>query len=137
MDLETEGEVDETYYNQPGATNNTSPIGLARFAYTVTSQAGVSGAEFGEDTYGGRLVGANDVANFALGNNITCSFSSSFDIFETQYKCTISEDEFNLEYNHPERSKNYPLYIVLELYTWHSLHHLEHIRVLKKNMDWK
>jgi|TARA_R110000787_G_scaffold74747_2_gene165988 hypothetical protein len=99
MDLETEGEVDETYYNQPGATNNTSPIGLARFAYTVTSQAGVSGAEFGEDTYGGRLVGANDVANFALGNNITCSFSSSFDIFETQYKCTISEDEFNFSQN--------------------------------------
>ena len=50
---------------------------------------------------------------------------------------SLSEDEFNLEYNHPERSKNYPLYIVLELYTWHSLHHLEHIRVLKKNMDWK
>ena len=49
---------------------------------------------------------------------------------------SLSDDEFNLEYNHLERSKNYPLYIVFELYTFHSLHHLEHIRVLKENMDW-
>lgn len=56
-------------------------------------------AEYGDDTYGGRLVGANDINNFAFGNNITCSFSSSFDIFETQYKCTISEDEFNFSQN--------------------------------------
>jgi len=31
--------------------------------------------------------------------NITCSFSSSFTIYETQYKCTLREDEFNLSLN--------------------------------------
>ena len=98
----TEGEINETYYNQPGDANNITPIGLSRFAYNVTPGAAAvtaSGAEYGEDTYGGRLVGTNDINNFAFGNNITCSFSSSFDIYETQYKCTISEDEFNFSQN--------------------------------------
>ena len=56
-------------------------------------------AEYGEDTYGGRLVGAGDVADFALSSNITASFSSSFTIYETQYKATISENEFNYSQN--------------------------------------
>ena len=56
-------------------------------------------AEYSEDTYGGRLVGASDVADFALSSNITASYSSSFTIYETQYKATISEDEFNFSTN--------------------------------------
>ena len=32
-------------------------------------------------------------------NDITCSFSSSLTIFETQYKCTIRENEFNYSIN--------------------------------------
>ena len=56
-------------------------------------------AEYGEDTFGGRLVGASDVADFALSTNITASFSSSFTIYETQYKATINEDEFNFSTN--------------------------------------
>jgi hypothetical protein len=31
--------------------------------------------------------------------NVTCSFSSSYTIYETQYKCTIREDEFNYTLN--------------------------------------
>jgi hypothetical protein len=102
VEIQTEGEIDETYYNQPGAASNITPVGLTRFAYDVTPAVPAvtaSGAEYGEDTYGGRLVGSTDVANFALGTNITCSFSSSFNIYETQYKCTISEDEFNYSQN--------------------------------------
>jgi len=30
---------------------------------------------------------------------VTCSFSSSLDIFETQYKCTLRESEFNFSLN--------------------------------------
>ena len=56
-------------------------------------------AEYGDDTYGGRLVGANDIADFVLCTEITASFSSSFTIYETQYKATISEDEFNYSQN--------------------------------------
>ena len=32
-------------------------------------------------------------------SNITCSFSSSYKIYETQYKCTMRENEFNFSQN--------------------------------------
>ena len=32
-------------------------------------------------------------------SNVTCSFSSSMTIYETQYKCTIRENEFNFSLN--------------------------------------
>jgi hypothetical protein len=36
---------------------------------------------------------------FITGSDVTCSFSSSYTIFETQYKCTIGADEFNYSSN--------------------------------------
>ena len=56
-------------------------------------------AEYGSGFYGGRTVGNNDSENFVKTSNITCSFSSSFTIYETQYKCTIGESEFNYTLN--------------------------------------
>lgn len=55
--------------------------------------------EYGNGIYGGRTVGNNDIFNFVRDTNITCSFSSSYTIYETQYKCTIGESEFNLTQN--------------------------------------
>jgi len=40
-----------------------------------------------------------DLGNLYEGNNITASFSSSYTIYETQYKCTIDESEFNFSQN--------------------------------------
>jgi len=40
-----------------------------------------------------------DLENLYEGNNITASFSSSYTIYETQYKCTINESEFNFSQN--------------------------------------
>ena len=37
--------------------------------------------------------------NFVTSSNVTCSFSSSYTIYETQYKCTIGENEFNFTLN--------------------------------------
>jgi hypothetical protein len=42
---------------------------------------------------------ADVITNFITSSNVTCSFSSSYKIFETQYKCTIRENEFNLSLN--------------------------------------
>jgi len=54
----------------------------------------------GEDAiYGGRVVSDIHVDNFVETTNITMSFSSSFTIYETQYKCTIGESEFNYTLN--------------------------------------
>jgi len=37
--------------------------------------------------------------NIQSSTNITCSFSSSYTIYETQYKCTFRENEFNYTLN--------------------------------------
>ena len=55
--------------------------------------------EYGDAVYGGRVINSNDILNFVTGSNITCSFSSSFGLYETQYKCTIGESEFNFTLN--------------------------------------
>ena len=40
-----------------------------------------------------------EIATFVNNSNITCSFSSSYTIYETQYKCTAGESEFNFTQN--------------------------------------
>ena len=57
---------------------------------------------YGSGSYGGAIYGVNTINlinSLATGSNITCSFSSSFNIYETQYKCTLRENEFNLSQN--------------------------------------
>jgi hypothetical protein len=57
---------------------------------------------YGFATYGTSSYGMGDVSfitDFINGSNITCSFSSSFNIYETQYKCTLRENEFNFSQN--------------------------------------
>lgn len=41
----------------------------------------------------------SDLENAYSGSQITASFSSSYTIYETQYKCTIGENEFNFSQN--------------------------------------
>lgn len=63
----------------------------------------LGGDEYGEATYGSSTYGANDHPNFIQDliaeSEVTCSFSSSFDVFETQYKCTVRANEFNYSLN--------------------------------------
>ena len=49
-----------------------------------------------ENIYGGGNLTVDDIIN---ATNVTCSFSSSFDIYETQYKATINEFEYNFSLN--------------------------------------
>ena len=39
------------------------------------------------------------VQSFATGSYISCNFSSSYTIYETQYKCTINPSEYNFSLN--------------------------------------
>jgi hypothetical protein len=41
----------------------------------------------------------NFILEFITGSDVTCSFSSSYTIYETQYKCTIGADEYNYSNN--------------------------------------
>jgi len=61
-----------------------------------------SGGRYGSGIYGTAVYGLDYdpfIENFITSQNVTCSFSSSFDIYETQYKCTIRENEFNFSLN--------------------------------------
>lgn len=71
---------------------------------TRDESLGESAGEYDSDLYGtgsydGRFMNNGDIENFIEDTNITCSFSSSYTIYETQYKCTIGESEFNLSQN--------------------------------------
>jgi hypothetical protein len=61
-------------------------------------------AKYGEGRYGFGVygfVGDGEFINNFINEptDITCSFSSSYDILETQYKCTINANEFNYSLN--------------------------------------
>lgn len=60
------------------------------------------GAVYGTGTYGTGTYGEDALPfleNLITSNNVTCSFSSSVTLFETQYKCTVDTSEFNFSLN--------------------------------------
>jgi hypothetical protein len=66
-----------------------------------TEATGVGGI-YGTSTYGSSSYTSGDIAfmtDFVNATNVTCSFSSSLTIYETQYKCTLRENEFNFTLN--------------------------------------
>ena len=57
-------------------------------------------AVYGTDIYGGDRIAREDFINaWITSSDVTMSFSSSFSIYETQYKATILENEFNYTLN--------------------------------------
>jgi hypothetical protein len=71
--------------------------GLAVITSDASSGSLYGFANYGVDTYGGN--DTNFVTSFISAPNITCSFSSSYTIFETQYKCTADASEYNFSLN--------------------------------------
>lgn len=61
-----------------------------------------TGGIYGSGTYGSSLYAASPnpfIRNCINSTNVTCSFVSSYTLFETQYKCTIDTSEFNFSLN--------------------------------------
>ena len=56
-------------------------------------------AGYGIDLYGGVKESGENIRNFISSSTTNISFSSSFNIYETQYKCTIRANEFNYSLN--------------------------------------
>lgn len=68
----------------------------------LTSNGAAGQTGYGYITYGSGIYGGGTISlinSFTTGSNITCSFQSAFNIYETQYKCTIRENEFNFSTN--------------------------------------
>lgn len=74
---------------------------------TITSGSTLdaTGAKWGTATYATSsygesfLSGSGSISNLIISNNVTCSFSSSILIYDTHFKCTIRENEFNTTLN--------------------------------------
>jgi len=70
--------------------------------FTIHTGSLYGSTSYGTGTYGGggpippRL---DSIIPFIDSANVTMSFSSSFKIYETQYQCTINENEFNYSLN--------------------------------------
>ena len=60
---------------------------------------------YGVDIYGQASTTGGGVQGY-VENPVTCSFSSSMTIYETQYKCTLRENEFNYTLNTSARNSN-------------------------------
>jgi hypothetical protein len=74
------------------------PHGLA----IITSDSTPLADTYGSAIFGSSIYGLSDsilIQNFVTSSNVTCSFSSSLTIYETQYKCTLNENEFNFSQN--------------------------------------
>jgi hypothetical protein len=74
------------------------PHGLA----IITSDSNPGADGYDVALYGSGIYGIGDstvIDGFVNSSNVTCSFSSSLTIWETQYKCTIRENEFTLTQN--------------------------------------
>jgi len=75
------------------------PHGMIIYTNSASySNEGYGISFYGVQEYGGG-VGILPSASDVINNDITLSFSSSYTIYETQYKCTIRESEFNATLN--------------------------------------
>ena len=62
----------------------------------------ITGSTYESALYGTGIYGTNDMSDLnkiITGSNITCSFESTMTIYESQYKCTLLENEFNYSLN--------------------------------------
>jgi hypothetical protein len=66
---------------------------------TTSNPIGYGFVTYGNTLYGGQSGDNTSILGYVTSSNVTCSFSSSYKIHETQYKCTISENEFNFSQN--------------------------------------
>jgi len=69
----------------------------------VLTKDNLSGGDvYGTGVYGTSVYGGSSnafIENIITSNNVTCSFSSSYTLYETQFKCTFDPSEFNFSLN--------------------------------------
>ena len=69
----------------------------------ILTSNGIPGQNgYGYITYGSGVYGSEDqqfINNFITTTHLTCSFESTVTIYESQYKCTLRQNEFNFSQN--------------------------------------
>lgn len=113
----TDDKEGNLYYGQFYVGNIIYTHGIAVFTKLHDQDYPSPPDGYGTGSYGGNLYGGGlsfqDSVNLS---NVTCSFSSSYTIYETQYKATIRENEFDFSLN-PSLIKNNSTGSVLDFTT--------------------
>lgn len=69
----------------------------------LTDSGSLYSASYGASTYGTSNYGIQSntsfINPFITSNNVTCSFSSSYTLFETQFRCTVEASDYNFTLN--------------------------------------
>jgi hypothetical protein len=68
----------------------------------ITNDGTLAGNGYGFVTYGSALYNINDstfIQDIITSQNLSCEFESTVTIYETQYKCTVRENEYNFTQN--------------------------------------
>ncbi len=77
----------------------------------------------------------NGYANLEDGKNGPIQFSlqgiAALHARWTYWMKSFTEEDWSKSYYHPTRGITYPLDKVVGIYAWHSLHHLEHLKMCK------
>lgn len=99
----THGYVDDAYF-APISNGVVGNIFYSHGIVTITLQDYEYniGSFYGTSSYGSGIYGDpsfNVIDSFISSSNITMSFDSTYTIYETQYKCTLRESEFNFSLN--------------------------------------
>lgn len=88
--------------------NGSSNCGNIVYSHGLAIITGFFIEGYGYEIYGESLYGGDDdvwtneaskITNIISSSEFTCSFSSSFTLYETQYKCTLRANEFNYSLN--------------------------------------
>lgn len=49
---------------------------------------------------------------------------------------TLSDEQWQREFFHPDQKKNIPIYKLAALYAWHGKHHVAHVTTLRQSNHW-
>ena len=77
-----------------------------------------------------------ELADSKLPVNISLQLLDGLHVRMVTLLNSLSPEELNRTYTHPEKQKQWHLYEVIYLYAWHGKHHLAHITSTKKREGW-
>jgi len=83
-----------------GSSNYNYILGNIVYQHGIITISNKPDVTYGEALYNlGIYQNETLINSFISSSEVTCSFSSSYELFETQYKCTLTENEFNYSLN--------------------------------------
>ena len=77
----------------------------------------------------------SQIQGFKYFKAVSKMLESLHEIWVTLLK-SLSEDQLNRKFEHPEMKQSFNLKWMIGLYAWHGKHHVAHITSLMDRMNW-